>query len=86
MEEWYVAVQPVPANVTKLYQLLLHMVTMRGTIPVYLALELGYANQLIDEAMSRGFVELSLELKKPSRRVSRQINQIIGIPPPEMSI
>jgi len=81
---WFGAQKCVPPNLTKLYQLILHMVTMKGMIPVYLALRTGYTSKLINEAVKRGYVELSLVPKKPSEEVLNRINEIIGKPPREI--
>lgn len=85
LEKWFKTQERVPPNLTKLYQLLLHMVTMKGTVPVSLALKLGYNSKLINEATSRGYVELSLVPKRPSEEVLKCIKGIIGKPPREMS-
>jgi len=62
------------------------MVTMKGMIPVYLALKLGYAVKLIEEAVTKGYVELSHVPKKPSEDVLKRIREIIGKPPREMVV
>jgi hypothetical protein len=36
------------------------MVTMKGTVPAYLALRLGYTGKLIDEAVTKGYIEFKL--------------------------
>lgn len=86
LETWFGTLKCVPPNLTKLYQLLLHMVTMKGTVPVYLALRLGYTGKLIDEAVTKGYVELSLVPKNPSEEVLKRIREIIGKPPREMFV
>jgi hypothetical protein len=62
------------------------MVTMKGTVPAYLALRLGYTSKLINEAETNGYVELSLAPKKPSEEVLNRIREIIGKPPREMFV
>ncbi len=86
IEKWFGTPKCVPPNLTRLYQLLLHLVTMNGTVPVYLALRLGYTSKLIGEVLSRGFVELSLVPRRPSEEVLGCIREIIGKPPPEMFV
>ncbi len=86
IETWFGTPKCVPPNVTKLYQLLLHLVTMKGTVPVHLALKLGYTSKLIGEAVSGGFVELSLVPRRPSEEVLTCIGEIIGKPPREMFV
>jgi len=84
LETWFGTLKCVPPNLTKLYQLLLHMVTMKGMVPVYLALRIGYTIKVIDEAVTRGYVESSPVPKKPSEEISERIREIIGRPPREM--
>jgi hypothetical protein len=84
LETWFGTMKCVPPNLTKLYQLLLHMVTMKGMVPVYLALRIGYSSKVIDEAVTKGYVESSHVPKKPSEEVLKRIREIIGKPPREM--
>jgi len=86
VETWFGTQKCVPPNFTKLYQLLLHLVTMNGMVPVYLALRLGYTSKLIGEAVSKGFVELSLVPRRPSEEVLGCIREIIGNPPRQMFV
>lgn len=86
IEIWFGAPKCVPPSLTRLYQLLLHMVTMNGTIPTHLALRSGYTSKLIGEAVSRGFIELSLVPKRPSKEVRTRIKEIIGKPPRQMFV
>jgi len=86
LDTWFGTPKCIPPNLTKLYQLLLHMVTMKGTIPVYLALRLGYTRQLIGEAVTKKYVELSLGPKKPSEDVLERIREIIGKPSRKMVV
>ena len=86
LDTWFGTPKGIPPDLTRLYQLLLHMVTMKGTIPVILALRLGYTRQLIQEAVKRKYVELSLGAKKPSEDVSKRIREIIGKPSRKMVV
>jgi len=86
IETWFGIPRCIPPNLTKLYQLLLHMVTMRGTVPTYLALKLGYTDRVIEEAVTKGYVELSPSPKKPSQAVLRRVKAIIEKPSREMIV
>jgi hypothetical protein len=86
LETWFGTLKCVPPNLTKLYQLLLHMVTMKGIVPVYLALRIGYSGKVIDEAVTKGYVESSHAPRKPSEEVLKRIKEIIGKPPREMFV
>jgi len=86
LETWFGAPGCVPPNLTKLYQLTLHMVTMKGMMPTYSALRAGYTIRLINEAVRKGYIELSPAPKKPSEEALRKIKEIIGKPPREMVV
>ena len=84
LQTWFGTPKSVPPNLTKLYQLLLHMVTMKGTVPVYLALRIGYTGKVIAEAVIREYVESSHVPRKPSEEVLKRIREIMGKPPREI--
>lgn len=86
IEKWFGTSKCVPPSLTRLYQLLLHMVTLKGTLPIYLALRLGYTSRVIAKAVSKGFIEVSLVPKRPSEEVIECIKGIIGKPPREMLV
>ncbi|MEA2089384.1 MAG: hypothetical protein U9O89_01305 [Thermoproteota archaeon] len=86
VQTWFSSPKCIPPNLTRLYQLLLQMVTMKGMLPVYLTRRLGYTSKLIDKAVTQGYVELSLAPKKPSEKVLKRIREIIGKPPREMFV
>lgn len=86
IETWFGEPKCVPPNLTKLYQLLLHTITMNGTLPFYLALRSGYTGKLIEEAASRGFIEISLVPKNLSEQVRTSIKEIIGKTPQQMFV
>ncbi len=86
IKTWFGTKECVPPNKTKLYQLLLHMLTMNGTISLYQALRLGYTSKSVGEAVSRRFIELNLVPKKPSEEVLGFIREIIGKPPRQMIV
>ena len=86
LEKWFKKSKRLPPNLVKLYQLLLHMVTLNGVIPVYLALRIGYTLGTIDVAVSKRYIELSSAPKKPSEEVLKKIKEIIGKPPREIIV
>jgi hypothetical protein len=86
LDTWFGTSKCLPPNLTRLYQLLLHMITMKGTLPVYLALRLGYTHRLIGKAVTKGYVELAPAPKKPSGKILKRVREIIGKPPREMFV
>lgn len=81
---WFGSPKSVPPNLTRLYQLLLHAVTMKGTIPVQLALKIGYSSIVIREAVKRRYVELASVPERASKEVLDRVREIIGEPSKEM--
>ena len=84
VEVWFGAPRCVPPNLTRMYQLLLHLVTMKGVVPVRLAFSIGYNSRIIGQAVRRGYVELSSAPQKVSRETADRIAKMIGEPPREM--
>jgi len=84
VETWFGAPKCVPPDVTRLYQLLLYVVSMKGQIPIYAAHRSGYTVNQIASAISKGFVEASPVPKKPQEKVITHIDKIIGNPPQHM--
>lgn len=83
---WFNRREHVPPSLTKLYQLLLHIITMNGTIQVQLALRSGYTRKIISDVVKKGYVVLSPTPRKPVEEVRVQINDIIGEPPQGMFV
>jgi hypothetical protein len=86
VEKWFGAQECVPPNLIRPYQLLLNMVTMKGTAPMRLALKLGFSSKLISKMVSEGLIKVSLMPKKPPKEVRTRIAQIIGKPPDRMVV
>lgn len=59
LEEWFAAQRSIPPNLTRMYQLMLHMVILKGTISVAVARKIGYTGRVVGEAVKRGYVEVS---------------------------
>lgn len=83
---WFDRRENVPPGLTKSYQLLLHLITMNGTIPVQLALRFGYTRSLIHEVIRKGYAVLSPTPRKPLEEVRVEIKNMIGRPPQGMFV
>jgi len=83
---WFGSPKSVPPDLRRMYQLLLHTVTMKGTVPVQLALKIGYSSTVIKEAVRRRYVELYSAPRKASREVLDRIREIMGEPSKEMIV
>jgi hypothetical protein len=83
--QWY-GVDHIPANKTLLYQLLLKLIWMKGTMTQSLVRRLGYTTKLIRRAFSQGYISINTTATKPSREVYDKIVEMIGEAPGWMYI
>lgn len=79
-EKWFHA-EHVPANLTKLYQLLLKLIRMKGVMEVRLAQRLGFSSLCVGRAVSAGYVKVFNLPIMPEKDVQQKIAEIIGEPP-----
>ena len=79
-EKWFHA-EHVPANLTKLYQLLLKLIWMKGLMEVRLAQRLGFSSLCVGRAVSARYVKVSKIPIMPEKDVQQKIAEIIGKPP-----
>lgn len=81
---WFNTTAHVPNHLTRLYQLLLHLTSMRGSMRVGLALRLGYSQRTIRKALSEGYIKLAHKPQGLSVDVLAKIDGMIGKPPREV--
>lgn len=84
MGEWFNTTAPLPYHLTRLYQLLLHLTSMRGTMRIGLALRLGYDQKIIRKAVSEGYIKLARKPQALSIDVLAKIDDMMGKPPREV--
>lgn len=83
MERWYHA-EHIPTHIVRLYQLLLKLIWMKGIMVVSYAQRLGYDSKVLNQALSKGYVEI---VERPSSlpiSVQDKIVKIIGKAPREI--
>ena len=86
VEKWFHTEGRVPPHLTKLYQLLLRVVSFRGVISMRLALRSGYDREVISEAVSKEYAVLTQMPRKPPKEVQRRITKMVGEPPKEIYV
>lgn len=86
VEKWFHTEGRVPPHLTKLYQLLLRMVSFRGVISMRLALRSGYSREVIQKAVSNEYVVLTQMPRKPPKEAQRRITEMVGEPPGEIYV
>ena len=79
-EKWYYA-EHVPADLTKLYQLLLKLIWMKGVMEAGLAQRLGFSPLCIGRAVSAGYVKATRTPASAKDDVQKKIAEIIGEAP-----
>jgi hypothetical protein len=80
IEEWYTA-EHIPSNLTRLYQLLLNLIRMKGTMTTHFARRLGHTSKVLKLAISQGYVKVNTRPIKPSGAVYNKIVEMIGEAP-----
>ena len=77
-KRWFRSRKRVPPKISRLYQLILKIVMMKGVITLIGAQRIGYAEKVIQDAISRRYLRLARKPSKPSREVTQDINKLIG--------
>jgi hypothetical protein len=80
VEKWYMT-EHIPSDLTRLYQFLLNLIRMKGSMTTNLARRLGYTREVLKLATSRGYVKVNNRPVKPSGVVHHKINEMIGDAP-----
>jgi len=83
VEKWHTA-ERLPSRITKLYQLFLRLIWMRGIMPVDLARWLGYSEEVLEQATSSRYVEMIERPNELPEEVQNKIEAMIGEAPREI--
>ncbi|MCW4037871.1 MAG: hypothetical protein NWF13_03950 [Candidatus Bathyarchaeota archaeon] len=82
-EKWY-PVEHVPSHIARLYQLLLKLIRVRGVMAVNPAKRMGYGENVIDQALSTGCIEIWGRPSRLPESVRDKILELIGEAPREI--
>ncbi len=80
VEKWFSA-EHIPASLTKIYQLLLKLIWMKGIMEAELAQKLGFSSLCIEKAVSAGYVKVSSLPIMPEKDAQQKISRLVGKPP-----
>lgn len=80
-KRWFRSRTKVPPKKARLYQLIIKIVMMKGVITFIGAQRIGYSNEVIQDALSRGYIRLTRKFIEPSKEVKKQIIALIGKDP-----
>jgi len=78
-EKWYAVIQ-IPPRLTRIYQLLLGLIWMRGTMTVP-ANQVENEGSVVSQASSRGYVKIYDRPIRPSEAIQKKIREMIGEAP-----
>jgi hypothetical protein len=78
-EKWY-TVNQIPPRLTRIYQLLLGLIWMRGTMTVP-AKQVEDETSVVSQASSKGYVKIYDRPIRPSEAIQKKIHEMIGEPP-----
>jgi hypothetical protein len=76
--KWQRSNNKVPTNISRLYQLIIKIIMMKGVITLNEAQRIGYNKSVIQDAISRKYLRLTRKPSKPSREVIQEIKKFIG--------
>jgi hypothetical protein len=77
-KRWHRSKNKVPPKMSRLYQLIMKIIMMKGVITQIGAQKIGYDKKVIHDAISRRYLRLARKPSKPSREVIQDINKLIG--------
>lgn len=77
VEKLYTA-EHIPSNLTRLYQLLLKLIRMKGTMTINFARRLNYIREVLKLATKKGYVKVNNRPIKSSGAVHNKIVKMIG--------
>ena len=86
VDVWFGAPRRVPPDLTRLYQLLLNIITMKGTMPVRSLMQMGYPVNVLKIAIRKRYVKMHYAPRKVSEEVMKRILDIVGEAPSEMLV
>jgi hypothetical protein len=80
VEKWYTA-DHIPPQLTRLYQLLLRLIWMKGTMTTNLTRRFGYNKEILKLAGSMDYVKIKNSLILPAEAIQKKIVTMIGEAP-----
>jgi transcription termination factor Rho len=81
MKKWFGIARRVPPDLTRIYQMLLHVGSFGGCISYELLKGIGYEDKTVNRAIEARFVVMSKDASKLQDRVKAEIARMVGKPP-----
>jgi len=76
--KWRRSKGKIPPKMSRLYQLIMKIIMMKGVITLIGAQRIGFTNKVIQDAISRKYIRLAQKPSKPSIKVLQEIKKFIG--------
>jgi hypothetical protein len=81
IKEWFGVAKRVPSDVTREFQILVHVCCYGGIMDLKLLKEIGYEDNVIEKAREEEFVVISKDASKLQDSVKSEIARMVGKPP-----
>ena len=81
IKEWFGIAIWVPSDLTREYQMLVHICCYGGSIKYVLLREIGYKDDTLRKALEQKFIIISKDSSKLEDNVKIEIAKMIGKPP-----
>jgi len=78
VKRWFGVTRRVPSNVTREYQMLLHVCSFGGSISRKLIKQIGYEDETVEKALRDNYITVTA--KAPGRKVKSEIARMVGRP------
>ena len=73
--------EDISPRMTRRYQFLLWLIWMKGILPFHFLRRIGYSENLIAQALSRGYVEKVVRPQRLPKELQQRITAMIGKAP-----
>jgi hypothetical protein len=81
VKEWFGVAKKVPSDLTREFQMLVHVCCYGGVMDLKLLKEIGYQENTIEKARKEEFVVISKDVSKLEDNVKSEIASMVGKPP-----
>jgi hypothetical protein len=86
VKEWFGVAKRVPSDLTKEFQMLVHIGSYGGVMNYELLKEIGYADSVVKRALNEGFIIISKETSRLENNVKLEIARMVGKPPESLYV
>lgn len=81
VKKWFGIARRVPPDLTRIYQMLLHVGSFGGCISYEMLKGIGYEDKTVNRAIEAKFIAMSTDASKLQDKVKTEIARMVGKPP-----